>query len=335
MLVRNPGRLVSQRQLLHEVWGPAVRDRDRVPAGADGPGPAQARGRPLPAPPLPDRARHGLPLRALSRAASLGSPPWSGPPSTSTTSGAWRGPPPTPRPGRRAEAEAFAGRVGPVPPGSTWAVGPGGTCPTWGPRWWPSMPRRPCWPPAGPRCPDALYVLGDVEHLPFARHSHRRGLVVDDPPPRPPGPAAPGPVGPAPGPGRGQPPSSIQVLEGCLRGRRPTRRRGRGAVLRRLGARPAGGRGDRGRVRGRGGLAGRLRRRAGPAGRAGPHPGRHGRRRHAPAGLRRQPLAVLGRRRRRATPAPATASGRRPWPPASWPRGPRPASMPWWTTAWA
>ena len=52
VLVRNPGRLVSQRQLLHDVWGPAVRDGDGVPPGAHGPGPPQARGRPLPAPAL-------------------------------------------------------------------------------------------------------------------------------------------------------------------------------------------------------------------------------------------------------------------------------------------
>ena len=30
VLVRNPGKLVSQRQLLQEVWGPAVRRRDRT-----------------------------------------------------------------------------------------------------------------------------------------------------------------------------------------------------------------------------------------------------------------------------------------------------------------
>ncbi len=67
VLVRNPGRLVSQRQLLHDVWGPRVRHRDRVPARPHGPGAAQAGGQSFPSPPLPYRAGHGLPLRAMSR----------------------------------------------------------------------------------------------------------------------------------------------------------------------------------------------------------------------------------------------------------------------------
>ncbi len=66
MLVRTPGRLVSQQDLLHEVWGPAYgRETNylRVYVGAlrkkleDDPA----------VPPAPDhRARHRLPLRALS-----------------------------------------------------------------------------------------------------------------------------------------------------------------------------------------------------------------------------------------------------------------------------
>ena len=66
MLVRTPGRLVSQQDLLHEVWGPAYGTETnylRVYVGAlrkkleDDPVLAAA----------PDhRARHGLPLRALS-----------------------------------------------------------------------------------------------------------------------------------------------------------------------------------------------------------------------------------------------------------------------------
>ena len=46
VLVRNPGKLVSQRQLLHEVWGPQYDDRDGLPAGPPGPHPPQARARP-------------------------------------------------------------------------------------------------------------------------------------------------------------------------------------------------------------------------------------------------------------------------------------------------
>ena len=44
-LARHRGRLVTHRQLLQEVWGPAVRHRDALPAGARGPHPGQARGR--------------------------------------------------------------------------------------------------------------------------------------------------------------------------------------------------------------------------------------------------------------------------------------------------
>ena len=40
LLVRNPGKLVSQRQLLQDVWGPAVRARDQLPAGLPRPDPA-------------------------------------------------------------------------------------------------------------------------------------------------------------------------------------------------------------------------------------------------------------------------------------------------------
>ena len=100
---------------------------------------------------------------------------------------------------------------------------------------WPSMPRWPCSRPAETQVPDALYVQGDVEHLPFTRgsidgawswmtHLHvprdrlpvalwdlHRVLAVGSP-------------------------FEIQLLEGDLRGRRPPRRRGRRSVLRRLGA---------------------------------------------------------------------------------------------------
>ena len=42
VLVRNPGRLVSQRQLLQEVWGPSYSDRDPLPARLHGPDPPEA-----------------------------------------------------------------------------------------------------------------------------------------------------------------------------------------------------------------------------------------------------------------------------------------------------
>ena len=46
VLLRNPGRLVSRRQLLHEVWGPA--DHERQPAGLHGTAATQAGTRPAP-----------------------------------------------------------------------------------------------------------------------------------------------------------------------------------------------------------------------------------------------------------------------------------------------
>ena len=67
ILVRNPGKLVSQRQLLQEVWGPQYERRDELPAGLHGPDPAQARARPGRAPVLHHRAGHGLPIRTEVR----------------------------------------------------------------------------------------------------------------------------------------------------------------------------------------------------------------------------------------------------------------------------
>ena len=45
VLVRNPGKLVAQRQLLQEVWGPQYARRDELPARLHGPDPPQARAR--------------------------------------------------------------------------------------------------------------------------------------------------------------------------------------------------------------------------------------------------------------------------------------------------
>ena len=64
VLVRHPGRLLSQKQLLAEVWGPGLRDRSGQPASLHGPAAPQAGGRPGSAPVPPQRTRHGLPLRA-------------------------------------------------------------------------------------------------------------------------------------------------------------------------------------------------------------------------------------------------------------------------------
>ena len=64
MLVRNAGKLVTQRQLLQEVWGPAVREGDELPARLPGADPRQAGARPVEAALLHHRGAHGLPLRA-------------------------------------------------------------------------------------------------------------------------------------------------------------------------------------------------------------------------------------------------------------------------------
>ena len=66
VLVRHRGRLVTQRQLLQEVWGPAYSHRDQLPARLPGPAAAQARARPGPPAPPHHRARRRLPLRGLT-----------------------------------------------------------------------------------------------------------------------------------------------------------------------------------------------------------------------------------------------------------------------------
>ena len=66
ILVRNPGKLVSQRQLLQDVWGPHLSQRDPLPAAVHGSAPQEARTRPHPPPASPDRARHGISLHALT-----------------------------------------------------------------------------------------------------------------------------------------------------------------------------------------------------------------------------------------------------------------------------
>ena len=65
LLVRNPGRLVSQRQLLHEVWGPKVPGGDQLPTRIHRPDPSQAGTRPGAPPLLHHRTRHGLPVSAV------------------------------------------------------------------------------------------------------------------------------------------------------------------------------------------------------------------------------------------------------------------------------
>jgi CheY-like chemotaxis protein len=70
-LVRHPGRLVSQRQLLQEVWGSDLRRPNSLPTSVrEGP-PTQARGRFGAAAPFDHRARNGLSLPAVKSDAPL------------------------------------------------------------------------------------------------------------------------------------------------------------------------------------------------------------------------------------------------------------------------
>ena len=59
-----PDELVTQRQLLQEVWGPDYERETNYLRVYLAQHPPQARTRPQPAPLLPHRTRHGLPLRA-------------------------------------------------------------------------------------------------------------------------------------------------------------------------------------------------------------------------------------------------------------------------------
>jgi two-component system, OmpR family, KDP operon response regulator KdpE len=63
VLVRNAGKLVTQRQLLQEVWGTAVRDRDELPPRLLRADPPEARAGSVAAALLPHRGADGLSLR--------------------------------------------------------------------------------------------------------------------------------------------------------------------------------------------------------------------------------------------------------------------------------
>jgi two-component system KDP operon response regulator KdpE len=67
LLVRQPGRLVSQRHLLQEVWGPQLRRGDQLPPRLRRPDPPQARTGPGAPSLLHHRTRHGLPLPGQGR----------------------------------------------------------------------------------------------------------------------------------------------------------------------------------------------------------------------------------------------------------------------------
>ena len=68
ILVRNSGRLVTQRQLLREVWGPAYETGEQLPARLPGPAAPQARTRAVPAEVPAHRVGHGLPVHAVATA---------------------------------------------------------------------------------------------------------------------------------------------------------------------------------------------------------------------------------------------------------------------------
>ncbi len=66
ILVTNPGRLITQRQLLQEVWGVSQSNKTNYLQGLHRPDSA-ANSRRTPPPPLPHhRTRHGIPLRELT-----------------------------------------------------------------------------------------------------------------------------------------------------------------------------------------------------------------------------------------------------------------------------
>ena len=209
--MRNPGPAGVPAPAAPRGVGARVRDRDGVPPGPDGPGPAQAGGRTTPAPATsapsrawatassPDRPRPRGPRRPLLRSRG-----WTGPPSTSTTTGAAVG-----RHPRHVPVAAYRGR-GPSPRRVRPDRAPAGR--RLRRRALPATPRDPGHrprrlgrhargvPAAGARRP----LRAGGRRAPAIRpgRSIRRRVVVDDPPPRPPAPAAAGPVGSPPGPGR-------------------------------------------------------------------------------------------------------------------------------------
>ena len=75
VLVRNGGKLVAQRQLLQEVWGPKYGEEAQLPAGPHRTGPGQARAGAVRPRYFIDRARYGLPVRPVT----LSSPARRGP----------------------------------------------------------------------------------------------------------------------------------------------------------------------------------------------------------------------------------------------------------------
>ena len=67
ILVRHNGKLVPQKQLLTEIWGPDDRTTNPLPAGLPRPAPPQTRTRPRP-PPVPDhRTGRRIPVPVMTR----------------------------------------------------------------------------------------------------------------------------------------------------------------------------------------------------------------------------------------------------------------------------
>jgi hypothetical protein len=65
ILVRNPGKLVSQRQLPQDVWVPPISTKP-TPCASAWLSSGRSSKRTPPAPDTPHRARHGIPLHALT-----------------------------------------------------------------------------------------------------------------------------------------------------------------------------------------------------------------------------------------------------------------------------
>ena len=66
ILLRNPGKLVSQRQLLTEVWGREIPQGDPLPAPVHDPDAQETGAGPGPPGSPADRAGHGIPLQPLT-----------------------------------------------------------------------------------------------------------------------------------------------------------------------------------------------------------------------------------------------------------------------------
>src|SRR5258706_10085333 len=79
LLLAHAGKVLTQRHILREVWGPTQHGRQPLCAGADGSPAPQARGRSGAAAPPPHRDRGGLSAGAIELDATPFSMRWEAP----------------------------------------------------------------------------------------------------------------------------------------------------------------------------------------------------------------------------------------------------------------